>query len=69
MVQLLKQVFAIENNWKNVFYVHTLFCLHRSNYMALILNKPGKNWDCRIITLPGLPLLSMKPVERPSKRS
>ncbi|MGD2085173.1 MAG: radical SAM protein [Candidatus Aminicenantes bacterium] len=32
MTHLLKQVFAIENNWKNVFYVHTPFCLQRCNY-------------------------------------
>lgn len=32
MTHLLKQVFAIENNWKNVFYVHTPFCIQRCNY-------------------------------------
>jgi coproporphyrinogen III oxidase-like Fe-S oxidoreductase len=31
-VHLLKQLFAIDNNWQNVFYLHTPFCLQRCHY-------------------------------------
>lgn len=47
-VELFNQLFTIENNWKNVFYVHTPFCLQRCHYCVYSSRVPCSSQEMEI---------------------
>jgi coproporphyrinogen III oxidase-like Fe-S oxidoreductase len=45
MVDLFNQLFVIENNWANVFYMHTPFCIQRCHYCVYSSRVPSSGQE------------------------
>lgn len=44
-VDLFNQLFLVDNNWQNVFYMHTPFCLQRCHYCIYSSRVPGSSQE------------------------
>lgn len=54
-VELFNRLFAIENNWVNVLYVHTPFCIRKCRYCIYLSKKPESKEEMAIFYKQALP--------------